>query len=204
MAKPLVFLYAGAEIAFEMNKVDRAKLYGYKEVEILDEDGDKCEMATLADDGHTIVGKGGTGLGYLSADGKWCEKSDLRPVDLNGVPIAPVGSSFSAPVPLGQQTTVADYLDHIIRSVYLMTANSESPLITELKNGTIYKFPYSFRGGLESDIAFLLANDKSEIYMAVGSSTTVSFVGLQQVAGVVGDEAEAVEEETDDMDFGMI
>jgi hypothetical protein len=40
--------------------------------------------------------------------------------------------------------------------------------------------------------------------MAVGSSTAVGFVGLQQVAGVVGDEAEAVDEETDEMDFGMI
>ena len=58
-----------------MTKVDRAKLYGYKELLVLDENGETCEMATLAEDGHTVVGKGGTGMGYLSADGQWCDKS---------------------------------------------------------------------------------------------------------------------------------
>ncbi len=56
---------------------------------MLDEHGDKCEMATLAEDGHTIIGRGGTGIGYLSADGLWCDKSELQPVDLSGVPIQP-------------------------------------------------------------------------------------------------------------------
>ena len=36
--KQLVFSLAGAESSFAINKVDRSKLYGYKETEILDED----------------------------------------------------------------------------------------------------------------------------------------------------------------------
>ena len=205
MAKPLVFKLDGAEVAFDMQKVDRAKLYGYKDVEMLDEHGDKCEMATLAEDGHTIIGRGGTGLGYLSADGLWCDKSELRPVDLSGTPIEPVSSSFSAPIELGSPVTADEYLQHSIRGVYAMeTETLDSGLVASLKSGEIYKFSYSYRGGLEADIAFLLCNEANEIFMAVGSASSIEFIGLQQVAATVAEETEEDEGDGDDMDFSMI
>src|SRR6516225_9495996 len=46
MAKPLVFQYGGRELSFALNKVDRAALYGHKEVEVRNEDGKVCELAT--------------------------------------------------------------------------------------------------------------------------------------------------------------
>lgn len=205
MAKPLVFKLNGAEVSFDMQKVDRAKLYGYKEVEMLDEHGDKCEMATLAEDGHTIIGRGGTGLGYLSADGLWCDKSVLQPVDLSGVPIQPVSSSFAAPIELGDPVSADEYLQHSIRGVYIMETESlSSNLMESLKSGAIYKFPYSYRGGLEADIAFLLCNDAGEVFMAVGSGTAIEFIGLQQVAAIVAEDTEEDESDSDDMDFSMI
>lgn len=205
MAKPLVFKLDGAEVAFDIQKVDRAKLYGYKEVEMLDEHGDKCEMATLAEDGHTIIGRGGTGIGYLSADGLWCDKSELQPVDLSGVPIQPVTSSFAAPIELGAPVPADEYLQHSIRGVYAMeTETLESGLIESLKGGAIYKFSYSYRGGLEADIAFLLCNDAGDVFMAVGSATAIEFIGLQQVAPTVAEESEEDEADGDDMDFSMI
>lgn len=205
MAKPLVFKLDGAEVAFDMQKVDRSKLYGYKEVEMLDEHGDKCEMATLAEDGHTIIGRGGTGLGYLSADGMWCDKSELQPVDLSGAPIEPVASSFVAPIELDAPVTADEYLQHSIRSVYAMETEAlDSRLLASLKDGVIYKFSYSYRGGLEADIAFLLCNDAGEVFMAVGSNTAIEFIGLQQVAAVVAEDSEEEESEGDDMDFSMI
>lgn len=205
MAKPLVFKLDGAEVAFDMQKVDRSKLYGYKEVEMLDEHGDKCEMATLAEDGHTIIGKGGTGIGYLSADGLWCDKSELQPVDLSGVPIQPVTSSFAAPIELGEPVSADEYLQHSIRSVYAMETEAlGNRLMENLKSGAIYKFSYSYRGGLEADVAFLLCNDGSEVFMAVGSGTAIEFIGLQQVAAVVAEDTEDEDADGDDMDFSMI
>ena len=204
MAKPLVFIFAESEFAFEMTKVDRAKLYGYKEVETVDDHGEKCEMATLAEDGHTIIGRGGTGVGYLSADGQWCEKSQLQPVDLSGQPIEPVTSSFAAPIALAEPTNVDDYLSHSIRSIYWLSTESAGPLMERLRTGAIFKFAYSFRGGLEADVAFLLCNEAGEVYMAVGSATTFDFVGLQQVAAIVDDEASQADDEGDEMDFSMI
>lgn len=204
MAKPLVFSLGGSDFSFEMAKVDRAKLYGYKDVEIFDEQGDKCEMATLAEDGHTIIGRGGTGVGYLSADGLWCEKTQLRPVDLSGQPIEPVTSSFAAPIALAEPTTADDYLAHSIRSIYWLSTESGGDLVQQLKSGSIFKFGYSYRGGLEADVAFLLCNEVGDVFMAVGNATAIEFVGLQQTAIVLDDDAEQDEGDGDEMDFGMI
>ncbi len=193
MAKPLVFRLGASEFALEMNKVDRAKLYGYKDVEILDDSGQRCEMATLAEDGHTIIARGGTGMGYLSADGNWCDKSQLKPVDLSGQAITPVTSSFQAPIDLAEPTTMEDYLEHTIRSVYVMEGSVAPELIEKLKSGAIYKFAYSYRGGIEADVAFLLTNDADELFMAVGSSTELEYVGLQNVADSVEEEEDTPE-----------
>ena len=204
MAKPLVFEFEGQTLSFEMAKVDRAKLYGYKEIEVRNEDGDLCELATLADDGHTIVPRGGTGMGFLSADGSWREKSELSPVDLNGQPIVPVGSSFGTTIPLSQPTTLDDYLDHTIRSVYVMRTENGAGLVDQIRAGAVYKFPYSFRGGIEHDSAFLLANEAGQIFMAVGNPAGLDFVGLPQVSSLGNDDVAGEDEESDEMDFSMI
>jgi hypothetical protein len=44
----LVFDIAGKEITCGMAKVDRTKLYGYVDTEVLDENDEICELATLA------------------------------------------------------------------------------------------------------------------------------------------------------------
>jgi hypothetical protein len=203
MAKPLVFRFGDKDVAFGLNKVDRSKLYGYKDLEVLDEKGRKCELATLAGDGRTVVARGGSGFAQLTADGNWCEKSALKPVDVDGKEIQPVTSSYSAPVPLADVTSVADYLQHNIRLVYQLTDEGETATVRNaLKDGAIYKFPYSYRGGLEADAGFLLQGDDGNVFLAVGSPTKVEFVGLAQVAAVE-EETEAVEE-GDLMDFDMI
>lgn len=204
MAKPLVFRWQDRDFAFGLNKVDRSKLYGYKEVEVLDDHDRPCELATLADDGQTVVGRGGTGMGYVSADGNWCDKAELRPVDLEGNEIKPVPSSFSAPVALDEPATVDDYLQHNIRSVYLLESEDDAgPLRELLAGGAIFKFPYSYRGGLEADAGFLLLSDDGHVFLAVGNPTRAEFIGLPQ-AGVAVEEEEEGEEEGDMMDFDMI
>ncbi len=203
MAKPLVFHFHQETTECELHKVDRAKLYGYKEVEILDDQGAKCEIATLAEDGHTLIGRGGTGFAYLTSDGRWCDKSQLKPTDLSGNLLAPVPSSFSAPIELTKEheVTADDYLMHTIRSIYQMDVAKDSQLMQQVRQGTLYKFQYSFRGGLESDTAFLLANEAGVVFMAVGRPANANFVGLQQVTVAEDDSSD---EEDEDIDFGMI
>ncbi len=205
MAKQLIFNWRGCEVPFEMNKVDRAKLYGYKELEVFDENGERCELATLAEDGHTIIGRGGTGFGYLTADGFWSEKSALKAVDSDGREIEPVTSSFNAPIDLlDAPISVDDYLNHTIRSVYSMGLLDPSPLTDILRSGSIYKFPFSYRGGLESDTAFLIANDQGDIFMTVGRPTEISMIGLQRTTVSVSEDESDLDSADDDLDFGMI
>ena len=202
MAKPLVFHFKDGDFAFGLNKVDRSRLYGYKEVEVLDEKRRKCELATLGGDGHTVIGRGGSSFAQLSVDGEWCDKAALKPVDTEGHEITPVPSSYSAPVNLTEPTTVADYLKHNIRLVYVLEPEGDaSPLYEELKGGAIYRFPYSYRGGLEADAGFLIQGADGNFFMAVGNPTRVEFVGPTQITTV---EEEADADDADMMDFDMI
>lgn len=203
MAKPLVFKFEGRELSFSMSKVDRSKLYGFKELDVVDDHGEPCELATLAGDGHTVIGKGGTGIGYLTVDGRWCEKASLRPVDVEGNQIEPVGSSFSAAVELVQRITPDEYLNYDVRAIYVMeTADDVDGLLKELRQGVIFQFAYSFRGGLESDAGFLLMGADDHVFFAVGNPTSLEFVGLPEPAGVA--DVASDDDETDLMDFGMI
>ena len=188
-----------------MEKVDRSKLYGFKEQVVFDEHESICELATLAEDGKTLIGKGGTGIGQLTADGKWTDKTQLLPVDLEGNEITPVPSSFAAAIDLKQETTIDDYLNHNIRLIYRLVIDSESAteeeLVAQLKDGAILKFPYSYRGGLEADMGFMMMNEADEIFFLVGEATMVDFVGLQQVAAAVETPNDG---KGDLMDFSMM
>jgi hypothetical protein len=202
MAKPLVFQLGDRDFAFALSKVDRSRLYGYKDVEVLDEKGRRCELATLAGDGHTVIGRGGSSFAQLNVDGEWCDKSDLKPVDIDGNEIPPVPSSYAAPVPLGDATTVADYLQHNIRLVYVLEPEGDaSPIYDQLKQGAIFRFPYSYRGGLEADAGFLLQGADGNFFLAVGNPTKVDFIGPTQVTAA---EEETELDEADLMDFDMI
>jgi hypothetical protein len=203
VAKPLVFQFGDRDLPFTLNKVERSKLYGHKETEVLDEQGRRCELATLCDDGHTVVGRGGSGLGYLSADGQWRDKSQLQAVDLEGKPIEPVPSSFAAPIKLFETASADHYLSHNIRLVYQLETDTDiQELLGELKRGSIFSFPYSYRGGLEPDAGFLLLGEDGHLFLAVGNPTSAELIGLQQPVAWSDEEDEA--DETDLMDFDMI
>ena len=205
MAKHLVFNLGEDEIALSMQKVDRTKLYGYKEQLVLDENDDPCELVTLAGDGRTVVGKGGIAMAYVSADGEWATKAELTPIDLDGDEMKPVPASFSAPVVLEETVDVETYLDHDIRSVYLMDCEDDiAPLRKYLDKGTIFTFPFSYRGGLEADAAFLLTGSDGNVFMTIGRAATTAYVGLQESAGMAVTAETADLDEDDDFDFGVM
>ena len=211
MAKPLVLEYRGRQVSLGLQKVDRTKLYGYVDTEVVDEAGRACELGTLLGDGHSVVGKGGTGLAYLSPDGLWRKKADLRPVDRNGDPLPTVKSTFDTVVPLSDPATIDDYLSHNVHLIYLLTheppeglpAQPIDELVEDLRGGTIYKFPFSYRGGVAASVGFLLAGGDGNPFLCVGVPTTIDYVGLKATAAVVADPGEEAVEE-DAMDFSLV
>lgn len=203
MAKPLVLAFAGRELPFALSKVERSDLYGYVEIESLDEQGRKCTLATLAGDGRSIIPSGGTAIACLSPDGNWVEKKKMIPTDVHGNRLTPAPSSFAAPVPLEKTASIDEYLSHDIRSIYEISSEADiGPLMAELKKGTIFQFPYSFRGGLEPDVGFLLLSSDGVAFLAIGSPTKLEFVGFDQSAAINSDEDE--EQESDELDFSMM
>lgn len=204
MAKPLILAFGGCEIPFALARVERSDLYGFVEIETLDSQGRKCTLATLADDGKCIIPTGGTALISLSPEGNWVEKKTLIPTDHQGQRIVPVASTYAACVPLEKTATIEEYLSHDIRVVYQISSEADcSALFEELKKGTIYHFPYSFRGGLEADAAFLLLSADGTPFLAIGCPTKLEFVGFEQSAAISGDEDDGREDE-ESVDFGMM
>jgi hypothetical protein len=203
----LTLMFRGEQLSFTLEKIDRDKLYGYVETETLDTVGKPCERALLVGNGHTLAGKGDTAIAYLSPAGLWRERSKLRAVDVNGAAIIPVKPTFAFPINLdGKETTLDDYLAHSVRLVYqLVSEGDASPadLLAELKEGTILRFPFSYRGGDLADAGFLLLGADGGMYLCVSTPSAIDYATLDARAAP-NEEEEAAEEEEELLDFSVL
>jgi hypothetical protein len=184
MARALILSLDGEDFPAHMQKIDRERLYGNIGIEAFDDTGSRAYLQILDADGKTLMdSSGGTALATLDEEGNSVDRKKLIPINPEGEEIEPVPSSFSAPNIL-YQATIDEYLSHTIKSVYLLTPpeGSNFGLLKDVLSGdAIYKFEFSYRGGLEYDTAFLLGNEK-EVFMLIGSNTTLQFVKLNQAS----------------------
>ena len=101
-----------------------------------------------------------------------------------------------------------DYLSHNIRSVYVLDSPEgfSDKLVRALEAGKIFRFPFSYRGGIEPDEGFLFTGHDSTIWLALGKPTHIRLVGLSDSSAVVSEASggDEEEEEVDLMDFGLI
>ena len=181
MARALVLSLDGEEFPVQMQKIDREKLYGNIEIEAFDEEGNEAFLQLLDADGKTLIDTGGTSLATLDEDGNSVDRKKLIPITSDGEEVEPVPSSFSAPNLL-YEAAVDEYLSHTIKSVYILTPSEGSNfklLEDGLAGDAIYKFDFSYRGGLEYDTAFLIGKEKT-VFMIIGVNTTLRFVKLNQ------------------------
>lgn len=181
MGRALVLSLDGEEFPVQMQKIDREKLYGKIEIEAFDEEGNKAFLQILAADGRTLIDAGGTSLATIDESGNSLDRKNLIPVTSDGEEIKPVPSSFSAPNIL-YNADIDEYLSHTVKSVYILTPAKDSNfnlLEDSLSDDTIYKFDFSYRGGLEYDTAFLLSNEKT-VFMIIGVNAALQFVKLNR------------------------
>lgn len=202
MPRTLTLSLDGEEFAMQLVKIDRERLYGSVEVEAFDEKGKPAEIKVLDADGRTLMDKGGTALITVDEEGNSVDRTKLRPVDEHGDPIEKVPSSFDAPNVL-KKGEADEYLDQIVKSVYLLTpADGSADLLMEhLADGTLYKFPFSYRGGLEHDNAFIVGS-RSDAFMIVGRQAALKFVSLNQAAQL--DAVEEKEIAAEEIDFDLL
>jgi hypothetical protein len=204
MARELILSLDGHEISVELFKLDREKLYGEVEIEAFDEKGNEAAIRVLAADGKTLIDKGGTALTTVNEDGESISRSELVAVDEDGDKIQPVKSSFGEPNVL-KEASVDAYLSQIVKSVYVLEPAAEDSdldfIHDHLAAGNIYTFPFSYRGGVEYDNAYLLARDNAT-FMIVGKTAELQYVRLNQAAAL--DTVEETQVSEEDLDFGLL
>lgn len=200
MPRLLVLSLDGQEFSATLQKVDREKLYGTVEIEAFDEKGKPASIKVLAADGKTLIDKGGTALEILDDKQNSVDRTKLVAVDLEGKKIDEVPSSFGRANEL-KTATVDQYLGLIVKSIYVLDAADGSSLkylCEHLAGGQIFVFPFSYRGGLSYDSAFILGS-KSEAFMVIGREAELQYLKLNQ-AGVLAS-GEEQEISADDLSF---
>ncbi len=205
MPRSLTFKFGDSEFGCELNKVDRSKLYGSVDLETRDHEGNRCGLATLANDGKTLIPYGGTAFGYVNDEGEWVERSELSPVDLSGESLEVLPSSFDLTIELNKKVSVAEFLNHSMRLCYALgnDGDFDDKLLSSLQAGDIYQFDFLYREGVSADPAFLIAADDAQVWMLVGRPSSIDFVGLDQAAVSFG-AADSEDEEADEFDFEML
>ncbi len=206
MPRSLTFVRNGEKFVCEIHKVDRSKLYGTVVTETLDRDKRKCDLATLAYDGQTVISMGGTAIGYMNPQGEWLSRAELTAVDIDGEPVAEVESSFKVDLQLEKEVSAEEFLDHSVRLVYALDAvdGDVSGCRSELDAGKIFRFNFSYRGGTSVDPAFVLANEHG-MWLLITDSNRVEFASLSQAAVCARhEEPEEEEEDSEELDFGML
>ncbi len=203
MARPLVLVLDGEEFPVSITKIDREKLYGRVEIEAFDEKGREASLRILAADGKTLIDKGGTALATVTDKGDSVDRNELIPINEDGDAIELVTSSFNQKNEL-EPATIEDYFTQIVKSVYLVGTfgiDKLDGLYDRLSEGQIYTFPFSWRGGIEYDNAYVIASN-GDIFIVVGKSADFQYVKLNQAA--VLDAGEEEEISADDLDFDLM
>jgi len=206
MPRNLTFVHDSEKFVCEINKVDRTKLYGTVSTETLDKDQRRCDLATLAYDGRTVISMGGTAIGYMNPQGEWLSRADLTAVDAEGTPIEEVESSFKVDLALDQEVSVEEFLDHSVRLIYYLKPEegNTGPCEQALADGKIFKIAFSYRGGTSVDPAFILSNEHG-MWLMITDSNRVDYASLAQAAVCARiEEPEEEEEDNEELDFGML
>lgn len=211
MARSLTFIFGKNSFDCAIHKVDRTKLYGSRSIETLDMDGNKCSLATLLDDGKTLVPYGGTASGYINPDGEWVCRKDIKPVDFNGKTLKKVPSSFDSGMPLSEKASPEEFLDHSIRLTYALVSKDDevgmdNAFVKAMKAGDIFKTTFSYRGGIDPDPAFVMQGEDETIWLLIASKNHIEYSALEQAAviAVTEEEDEGAETSGDELDFGML
>lgn len=199
MARNLTFKLKRKEYQVVPAKIDRKKLYGWTEILALDENDEPCKLVNTDESGRFIIPKGGTGLGILTSDGKWVERSTLKTVKSDGAPVEVIPSSFTVVIPLSKKVTIEEYLDYSITDFYQLT---DTPLeMIKAIGEDIYTFEYSYLDSYEATPAFLMVSEKV-LFMLLGYRNRFEMLCLGDCKQIDEDD-DFIEIDDDDIDFSM-
>jgi hypothetical protein len=202
MAKLMVLRLAGEASSFAFARLDREKLYGRKERQVVDAEGRACYPAWLSSDGAALVPSGGLAMLYVDEGFATVERSALRAVDEQGAELPLQPSTLGVPQDLEGPVAPQRVLAHVISSVYQLQAeNLGANLAAELDAGKIFCAPFNFRDDYALEVLFLVRNEAGTFGL-VGKPSGFEFVRRELLPAMPA--AEEGDDLADDLDFNML
>ena len=204
MGKNIHFVIEGKSWSAGISKVDRNKVYGHVEEIISDSNGELCTVASILEDGQTIIVSGATALKTVDSYNKEITKDAIKTVNLDGTDAVLVPSSYDTDVVLTPGTL--DYLFNLeITTVYQLVWEDEAAkldLINYLVTNKVLKFVFNYRADYEGADAVLITA-QNQVFALTGKFLEFQFLENKKVIVPEDTDVDATVEE-DTMDFGML
>ena len=204
MGKNIHFVIEGKSWSAGISKVDRNKVYGHVEEIISDSNGELCSVASILEDGQTIIVSGATALKTLDSENKEISKDAIKTVNLDGTDAVLVPSSYDTDAVL-TPGTLDDLFNLEITAVYQLVWEDEAAkldLIAYLGTNKVLKFVFNYRADYEGADAVLITA-QNQVFALTGKFLEFQFLENKQVIVLEDTDADATVEE-DSMDFGML
>jgi hypothetical protein len=136
--------------------------------------------------------------GYFTTEGRMIQRSEMVGLDAAGNTVETKPSTLGVLQDLTGPVEAIEVLELQIQSVYFLTPESVSAKLSdELKAGKIYRFPFNYMAGLETETAYLLCNEEGTFALSGKPQNTV---WVDESTSFVPEAADT-EEESDDLDF---
>lgn len=203
MGKNLTFSIGKQTYAAAPVKVDRDKVYGFVEHQVLDKNGNVCTTGNLLDDGQTLILSGATAMKTVNTQNTEVDKKTLKTVYMDGKDAILVPSSYEGTIEL-TRAAMDDLFNLEVSAVYQLTwadADAKKGMLKELDGGQLFRFIYNYRADYEGADALLLAA-QNQVFVLSGRLLDFSYLENKTAAPIA--ETESTEQEEEDMDFGML
>ena len=199
MAREILLTLNKKKSSFEISKIDRKKLYGFKKRIFLDEKNKECSKANLEEETGIVFVNSDISSCYLDHKGNYIEKSNLEAINDNGKNVKKEDSTIGKEVNVNSITT-EDALNLKVNSVYhLEPKEFDEDLKSKLDKGDLFSFPFNYYADFKLEDGIILKTEK-EYFALIGRKTSCHWVGE-----ISDDLPEDVEEfEDNDLDFEMM
>ena len=198
MPRAIVLKYEGSDSSFEISKLERKKLYGYRRRVALDPTGELCKRASMTDDGQYIVRSGMTAQGYFTSSNTWVPNGDMVGL-VDGQAVDKIDGTLNKAQTI-EESNPQDLLDLTLSTVYCLSQTEVDEKLAEaLKAGKIFKFPFNYRADYRAETGYILQG-KAGIFALIGVPAAPEWVGPDVPPVDLEEEDEPLD---DELDFEM-
>ncbi len=199
MPKGVVVAHNGKVSSFQIEKVERAKLYGVRRRLAIDEKGRTCARAALTDDGQVLLRAGMMAQGWFDTDGRQIEQKDIGAEDEDGKLLELIPSTLGVEQPLEGPIDPKEVLDVSITAVYCIAPEQlDEQLAASLAAGEFWRFSFNYRPDYRSETGYLVQNADG-IFALVGLPAPAAFLEPQAPPPQAEDD-----DDDGDLDFEMM